>query len=88
GCDGIMVGRESKYKPWMFTQQTLDNNQVREQIFHFIDLYEKNENRFSLDEIKDHCFRLSRDFKTDMDKRKLKSLSNLKQIKEYIKTWK
>jgi len=88
GCDGIMVGRESKYKPWIFHQEVMDNEKIRKQIFHFIDLYEKYENRFSLDEIKDHCFRMSRDFKTDMDKRKLKSLPNLKEIKKYIMSWK
>lgn len=87
GCDGVMIGREAKYKPWIFSGKKLNNNEIRKQILHFIDLYEKYENRNSLNEIKDECYRLSRDFKTKKDKRKLKKLGSVKEIKEYIQEW-
>jgi len=87
GCDGVMIGREAKYCPWIFSNKRLSNNDIKNQIFRFIELYELNENRFSLNEIKDECFRMSREIKTKYNKRKLKSLSKLDDIRKYISNW-
>jgi len=87
GCDGVMIGREAKYKPWVFNTKEMDNDKIKEQIFRFIELYEKYENRFSLNEIKDEIFRMSRDFNTKLHKRRVKELDSIDEIKKYIKTW-
>ncbi len=88
GCDAVMIGREAKYKPWIFDKdldENMDNEGIRKQILRFLELCEKFSYEFSLEYAKDQAFRMTRDFVTNKDKWQLKkSTCSIGEIKEFV----
>ncbi len=80
-CDLVMIGRESMHCPWVFSQKPVD---IKEQIFHFIDLYMQYETRQSVVEVADHVFWMLRDYKTTEDTKKIHLLRTIPQIRRFV----
>lgn len=85
GTDGVMIGREAKYKPWVFNKKELSQEEIIQQILRYIELYEKYENRNHLDEVRDQVFRMTRDVDVEKNKRAVKDCGSIKEVKEFIK---
>ena len=85
GCDGVMIGRECKYRPWVFMNKELTQEEIIKQILRYIELYENYENRSSLDEVRDQVFRMTRDIDVEKDKWAVKDCESIEVVKEFIK---
>ena len=80
-CDLVMIGREAMHRPWVFSQKTVD---IKQQIFRFIELYTKYENRQSVQEVADHVYWMLRDYETLEDTKKIHLLRTIPQIKRFV----
>lgn len=66
-CDFVMIGREAKHAPWVFNKNFKKTNEnVKQEILEFIDLYEKHETRTSMLELTQHVYWMFRDIKTSL----------------------
>lgn len=83
GCDFAMIGREAKHCPWVFSGKKLGNSGIKKQILRFIELYEKNENRQSVNELREHVYWMMRDYKTRIDPKKILKINEITKIKEF-----
>ncbi len=84
GCDGVMIGRETKYAPWVFSNKQLNKEEIINQILRYIELYEQYEARSSIGEVYDQAFRMSRDIETEINKRDVKECESILDIKKFI----
>ena len=84
GCDEVMVGREAKYAPWIFSNKQLTKDDIIKQILRYIELYETYENRCSVSEVYDQVFRMTRDIETTINKRDVKECASIAEIKQFI----
>ena len=80
-CNLVMIGREAMHRPWVFSSQPVD---IKEQIFHFIKLYEKYEKRKSAQEVADHVFWMLRDYKTTVNTKNIHLQKTIPQIKRFV----
>jgi tRNA-dihydrouridine synthase B len=81
GCDFVMIGREAQHCPWVFNERPVD---VKQQILHFIELYEQYEKRQSAVEVADHVFWMLRDFKTIEETKDVHLITTIPRIKRYV----
>lgn len=81
GCDLVMFGREAQHCPWVFLEQPVD---IKQQILHFIDLYEQYESRQEPVEVADHVYWMLRDFKTTEDTKKVHLINTIPRIRRYV----
>jgi tRNA-dihydrouridine synthase B len=85
-CDFVMIGRAARHCPWIFDPKKadIDNEEIREQILRFVQLYETYEKRRSAQEVREHVFWMLRDFKTKQDTKRVLKFKSIDQIKDYI----
>ncbi|HWR27997.1 MAG TPA: tRNA-dihydrouridine synthase family protein [Candidatus Thermoplasmatota archaeon] len=81
GCDLVMIGRQAQHCPWVFHEKPVD---IKQQILHFIELYEQYENRQEPVEVADHVFWMLRDFKTSEDTKKVHLIQTIPRITRYV----
>ena len=80
-CDLVMIGRQAQHCPWVFNEKPID---IKQQILHFIELYEQDENRQEPVEVADHVFWMLRDFKTSEDTKKVHLIQTIPRITRYV----
>jgi tRNA-dihydrouridine synthase B len=81
GCDFVMIGRQARHCPWVFSSDQVD---IKQQILRFIELYEQYEKRQSAVEVADHAFWMLRDFTTSEDTKKVHLVGTIPRIKRYV----
>ena len=97
-CDAVMLGRISMKDPEMFERinyilkygknkekYTKDSKNPLKLISEFIELYENNEHRQSINEIKDHIIWLLTETKEKKYLKEIMKLNSIKEIKNKIK---
>jgi len=67
-CDGVMIGREAKYKPWVFRKEEISQEEIKRQLLRFLELCKKIDKGLPLPDVQDILFRMTRDYRTDKDK--------------------
>jgi tRNA-dihydrouridine synthase B len=83
-CDGVMIGREAKYAPWVFTGKQQTNQSIKKHLLRFIDLCKDYPPHITIKFVQDQVFRMTRDFKTETNKREVKSFPTLIGIRRFI----
>jgi tRNA-dihydrouridine synthase B len=85
-CDFVMIGRGARDRPWIFNSKKtqIDNAEIKKQILHFIELYNKYENRGSSQEVREHVFWMLKDYTTKQNTRAVLNLRHIKDIEEFI----
>ena len=86
GCDFVMIGRGARNCPWIFNSNKtqITNNEIKTQILHFIELYNKYENRGSSQEVREHVFWMLKDYVTKQNTRKVLNLRYINDIKKFV----
>lgn len=83
--DGVMVGREVKYKPWVFKQESFNNKKIKQQLLRYLDLVKKYDPKQDLKLTQDIVFRMTRDFQTEKDKWLIKKqCKTFEEVYEFI----
>ena len=86
GADLVMIGREARNSPWIFNKDFKSSNKsIKNEIFKFIELYEKHERRISISELRDHVYWMFRDIKTKQNPKDIHKLNSVEEVEEYIK---
>lgn len=81
GCDAVMIGREAMHRPWVFNPEPVD---MKEQILHYIDLYEKYSNRREIVECADHVFWMLRDYSTVQEKKNVHLIGTIPRLRRFV----
>jgi tRNA-dihydrouridine synthase B len=86
-CDFVMIGRGARDRPWIFNPKKtqIDNTEIKNQILHFIDLYNKYENRGSSQEVREHVFWMLKDYTTKQNTRTVLNLGHIKEIEDFVR---
>lgn len=85
-CDMVMIGRRAMHAPWVFNNEfKITNENVKAELLEFVRLYEKYENRSSLNEIREHIFWMFEDIKTKRNPRDIHNLKSVDEIKRFIR---
>ncbi|MCL2642471.1 MAG: tRNA-dihydrouridine synthase family protein [Candidatus Bathyarchaeota archaeon] len=87
GCDFVMIGRGARNCPWIFNpnKTQITNPEIKTQILHFIELYNKYENRDSSQEVREHVFWMLKDYVTKQNTRKVLNLRYIKDIENFVR---
>jgi tRNA-dihydrouridine synthase B len=85
-CDFVMIGRGARDRPWIFNSKKtqISNAEIKKQILHFIELYNKYEKRGSSQEVREHVFWMLKDYTTKQNTRTVLNLRHIKEIEEFI----
>jgi tRNA-dihydrouridine synthase B len=81
GCDAAMIGREAMHRPWVFNPSPVD---MKQQILHYIDLYERCSNRRSVVECADHVFWMLRDYPTSQEKKNVHLMGTIPRLRRFV----
>lgn len=85
GCDFVMIGREAQHSPWVFNPDFEKTNEnVKNEILKFIELYEKYEKRQSLKELTQHVFWMFRNIKTRLRPQWMHECRSTQELREFL----
>lgn len=84
--EGVMIGRETKYRPWLFNNEFKEtNNNIKEQLLFYLELVKIYDSDLPLDVVKDIVFRMTRNFQTNVDKWDIKKkCKTFEEVVEFI----
>lgn len=85
GCDFVMIGREAQHSPWIFNQKFEYNNEnVKNQILEFLELYEKYEKRKSITEINQHVYWMFRNIETSLRPQWISECKTIDEVRKFL----